>query len=160
MSSIPPRLRQSYCEQFVPAFTAAKERWPAPYRVTGYSQSATTLAARLRDALLSMRRYSWGPKDLPDFIVCHRDDAVYLQSNDADLAKVMQVPTTTPKAVEVTLTLTTVELEAFCLLLSKRYIFGPVYINADFDTAYIARLESQFDVAITFEPSLSRYQLL
>lgn len=157
-TTIPPRLRQPYCEQFVPAFEQAMDSWPTPYLVTGYGHSPSTLAARLRDALLSMRRYKWGDEAFDKLTVELRPDGVWL--TNGRLAPLDPVPTSTPKVAELTFTLTTPQLEAFCTLLSGKFILGPVYISNDFDPAYLARLESSFDIAITFDLPLNRFILL
>lgn len=159
MSEIPPRLRQDYCQRFVVAFELALIQAPKPMTVLGFDLAGATLAARLRDAHLSMRRYSWGPED-----VRHADCVIRLTPGGvtitAEPSTAHQAKSAKPAVLGSTLNLTTDQLEAFCTLLSHSFIVGPVYILNDFDPLYIRTLEERFNVAIEHEPSNNRFVLL
>lgn len=158
-AEIPHRLRRTYCEQFVPTLLAASRSYPASFRVQGYKLSMATLAARLRDAILSMDRYKWGPDGLPKFVVTMREGGVFLQADGASLAA-MTPASGASLTSSAALTLSSLELEAFCILLSSERIVGPVTVTNDFDALYLANLEASHNIAITHDLNTNTFIVL
>ena len=153
--NIPPRLRQAYCQQFVIAFEFAARVWPKPFRVMGFTHAPSTLAARLRDCLLSMKRYKWGP-EFPEFVIKQTDEGVVISGPSTANAPTTQEFSTSDQLLK----LTTTQLEAFCILLSDSLIIGPVTVLNNFDPTYLANLEAQHNIAITHNPTTTSFTLL
>lgn len=156
-TNIPPRLRQAYCQQFVHTLELAAEVYPRRFKVGAFTQAPSTLAARMRDTLLSMKRYSWGPELPPDMVVSQTDDGVYISGPVSMAAQQADI---SPRAAQDILILNTIQLEAFCELLSAHLVTGPVFIRADFDNLYLKTLEDRYNVAIEPDPANNKFILL
>jgi hypothetical protein len=158
--------------RFEPLIAEGVKNYPAPTTFAPQDgMGPTTFVARFRDAMTSFRRFGWSTNliDVEKFnslgaaIVIRHDlvngTAVFDVRHAAGKAPAgLTVPNSfvpdakkaTPNGVQTDLTHD--ELTAFCLLLSKHRISGPVLVKGEISSDQISSLTNRFDVGINFDP--------
>lgn len=156
---LPFRLRESTFRIYEPYIVAAVKGWPDPVTINPAPLRATTVSARLRDAILSLRTFRWSTTiDMEVFDkvesqiqVTHSDHSVALGPKGKRVVPGFQMQTTSHASLGIHFNKGNhdeADLTAICRLLGKRLISGPIYIYPPIHETQVATLESTFDVAI------------
>jgi hypothetical protein len=158
--NIPSRLSQPSFERFRTIISNAANVGRT-VEVTAAGLASSTFAARLRDALLSYRKFHWGDESArPDWcrlsVYTNTQGKVFLGSTpprDENLGGYSVVPTITTETTSRS-SWSTAELQAICLLISNKKIAGGVEVPR-IPAELSSTLELDYDIAITHEPNAS-----
>lgn len=161
--NLPFRLCESTFRRYEPLIAQAIRSSPEPVDFNPAPLRPTTAAARLRDSIISFRRFNWPNTsfsieelDAANLMVRHNDNNVIIGTkigrghlggeSRAFLSPNHKRLDGLPVDVEVD----SEDIEAFCRLLSRRLLSGPVILRKQaLGEQAISILESRYDIAIT-----------
>jgi len=154
--SIPSRLSESNFRRFEPAFLTALTVYPTAIVVELPPLSLRTVAARLRDAQISVREFKW-PTDL-DIVklqtlkVFEVDGVVWLGAQPPNKPKGAGAVAFQVQQADNLATWTTDELAAIALLISNQRIVSGLTIPPA-DPATCLDLEAKFNISFVHQPN-------
>lgn len=160
-STLPFRLQQSTFRLYEPTIALAVKVWPEKVSINPAPLRATTVTARLRDALLSLYRFRWLTEiDMEIFDQLYPAISVIHGDNTVQIGPRQRLSKTAKQGFKTQLTQarltgiqfdegkwTTDDINAICRLLSSRLLAGPVFIRPPLTDAYTGSLEHIFDIA-------------
>lgn len=148
--SIPSRLSESNFRRFEPSFALALKAFPEVITVSLPPLSPRTVAARLRDAIISLREFKWpnnlDTNDLSALKVFEIENVVYLGGKPPSTNKPI-VATCKLQQGPNNNTWTHEELVAVCLLISHQRVASGLVVPL-VDPAVCQDLESRFNVSL------------
>lgn len=158
----PPHLRERVFRQYELAIATAVNKYPLTTCFKSDIVSPTTFSARLRDAILSYKRFQWSTEKVNknkfqqiegDLCVRVFGDSVYVGPKTTALDSENIVPSATLPVESFWLTLTSPTeevLKAICTILSERLETRPVKVMGPV-TPQIQHLSLSYDISIKEE---------
>lgn len=162
-SDLPFCLRESTFRLYEPFIAEAVNHYPDHITINPAPLRASTVAARIRDAMLSFERFNWQSSLLTweDFatnrkllVVAHGDSNVVIGPR-ATISKLHGKGLHLPMMVKTSGIRFDVgrwcpdDIVAVCLLISHRLLTGPITILPPIDISMQIILEERYDVAFT-----------
>ena len=159
--SLPFRLRQSTFRLYESFIASALRQWPEPVTINPAPLRATTVAARLRDAIFSLHRYRWETMiDMEQFdavyaaktlVVSHRDFTVTIGPRARGKSKGVAADKPTQDKSALLFEegkWTDADVLNAVSLLSRKLLPSPIHIKPTISQALADELEARFDVAV------------